>query len=244
SGPVVSHSYAQAGSYTARLTVTDKDGAGGSDTAVVEVYAANQPPKAVIEGPASGLVGETLTFSGSGSSDSDGTIVTYAWDFGDGTTADQVKVSHSYSKAGRYQVTLTVTDDGRLSAGATLAVRIEEPATNQPPTAVISATTTAVVSQTVHFDGNGSSDGDGSIVKYDWDLGDGTTAIGRVVTHTYSATGTYTVTLTVTDDGGLTASAGHVLQVSESSQSNGPPAATIQRSATPPGARRSNWIGR
>jgi PKD repeat protein len=230
SGPIVSHSYTQAGSYTARLTVTDKDGARGNDTAAVEVYATNQPPQAVIKGPASGLVGETLTFSGGGSSDGDGKIVQYAWDFGDGTTANGVKVNHSYSKAGSYQVTLTVTDDGGLNDSTTQEVQIEEPPVNQPPTAVISATTTAVVSQSVQFDGSGSTDSDGSIAKYDWHLGDGTTAVGQVVTHTYSATGTYTVTLSVTDDDGSAASTGHIIQVQASTQINMPLGAVIQES--------------
>lgn len=73
----------------------------------------NRPPKADISGPISGLVGETLSFSGAGSTDSDGQIVSYAWDFGDGTTGSGVSVSHAYNAAGSYLVTLTVTDDGQ-----------------------------------------------------------------------------------------------------------------------------------
>lgn len=69
----------------------------------------NQPPTAVIKGPTSGLVGETLTFSGADSKD-DGRIVSYAWDFGDGTTGSGEEVTHSYNAAGSYKVTLTVTD--------------------------------------------------------------------------------------------------------------------------------------
>ena len=77
----------------------------------------NQPPTAVISGPTSGLVGETLNFSGAGSSD-DGNIVRYAWDFGDGSTGSGVSVTHAYNAAGSYKVTLTVTDDDGLSASA------------------------------------------------------------------------------------------------------------------------------
>jgi PKD repeat protein len=137
SGPIVSHSYAQAGSYTLKLTVSDKDGAQGSDTATVQVHAINRPPVAVIEGPSQGLVGETLGFDGSGSSDSDGSLVRYAWAFGDGVSANGVQVTHVYTRAGRYQATLTVTDNAGLSASATQAVQIEEPVVNQPPVAVI-----------------------------------------------------------------------------------------------------------
>ncbi|TEU17356.1 MAG: PKD domain-containing protein [Anaerolineales bacterium] len=78
---------------------------------VNELVSDNQPPTAVISGPTSGLVGQTLTFSGVGSSD-DGDIVRYAWDFGDGNTDSGKEVTHSYSAAGSYKVTLTVTDDG------------------------------------------------------------------------------------------------------------------------------------
>ena len=81
---------------------------------VTPVFIFNQPPKAVISVlPTSGLVGETLSFSGAGSTDDDGRIVSYAWDFGDGTTGSGKNVTHSYSAAGSYRVTLTVTDDGK-----------------------------------------------------------------------------------------------------------------------------------
>lgn len=203
-GPVVSHSYAQPGNYTATLTVTDKDGGHNSDTATVQVDAVNQPPTAVINGPASGLVGEALNFSGSNSSDSDGNIDSYSWNFGDGTKGNGINVTHTYTQAASYQVTLTVKDNGGLTNSTTHAIQINEPAPiNQPPIATITGPATAPISQTVQFDGSGSTDADGSIVKYDWDFGQGTTSSGITVTHVYTLTGNYQVTLTVTDNGGL-----------------------------------------
>jgi YVTN family beta-propeller protein len=71
----------------------------------------NQGPHAAIEGPASGAAGADLSFNGSKSSDSDGTVTGYAWDFGDGTGASGAAVHHTYAKAGTYQVTLTTTDN-------------------------------------------------------------------------------------------------------------------------------------
>ncbi len=62
------------------------------------------------------MVGERLSFSGADSTDPDGRIVSYAWDFGDGTTGSGVNVTHSYKAAGTYKVTLTVTDDGKGTA--------------------------------------------------------------------------------------------------------------------------------
>jgi PKD repeat protein len=83
---------------------------------VNESAAENQPPRAVISGPTSGSVGQRLSFSGANSTDPDGRIESYAWDFGDGTTGSGVNVTHSYEAAGTYKVTLTVTDDGNGTA--------------------------------------------------------------------------------------------------------------------------------
>jgi len=213
SGPIVSHSYQQAGNYEAKLTVTDKDGARGTDTAMVQVREGNQPPAAIISGPTSGLVGETLSFSGINSADPDGRIVSYTWDLGDGTAAGGVDVAHSYSAAGSYQVTLTVADDGGLSDSATQTVQVDEPVTNLPPAAVISGPTSGLVGEMLSFSGADSADEDGRIVSYMWDLDGGTSGNGITVTHSYSATGSYTLTLTVTDDGGLNDSATQSVQV-------------------------------
>jgi len=104
-------------------TAQEVPGGGGlSDSATqnvqVEPVTNNQPPTAVISGPTSGVVGQTLNFSGADSTDKDGRIVSYVWDFGDGTTGSGVSVTHVYNAAGSYKVTLTVTDDGGLSASA------------------------------------------------------------------------------------------------------------------------------
>ncbi|MBI1882237.1 MAG: PKD domain-containing protein [Chloroflexi bacterium] len=204
SGPVVSHSYGQAGSYTAHLIVTDKDGAQVADTATVQVNGINQAPIAVISGPASGKVGESLTFSSGNSRDIDGSITGYAWNFGDGATASGVNVSHSYGQAGTYQVTLTVTDNGGLTGSSTFTVQISQ-VVKTPPSAAINGPQTGQVNTPLTFDGSGSSDSDGQIVSYTWNFGDGANASGVNVTHSYAISGTYQVTLTVIDNDGLTA---------------------------------------
>jgi PKD repeat protein len=228
SGPMVSHSYAQPRDYTVTLTVTDKDGAQDTDTATVQVTRIPQPPVAVISGPTRGLVGETLSFDGSGSSDSDGSIVSYAWDFGDGTSGSGASVTHSYSTAGTYQVSLTVTDDDGLTGETTHVVQVDEPAPMpQPPVAVISGPASGLVGEALNFNGGGSSDSDGSIVSYVWDFGDATSGSGASVTHSYSTAGTYQVSLTVTDDDGLTGETTHVVQVDEPAPMPQPPVAVI-----------------
>jgi serine protease len=71
----------------------------------------NVPPVAEANGPYSGTTGTAISFSGTGSTDSDGTISSYAWNFGDGSTGTGESASHSYTTAGTFTVTLTVTDN-------------------------------------------------------------------------------------------------------------------------------------
>ena len=139
------------------------------------------------------------------STDADGTIAAYAWNFGDGTTRGTgANPSHTYAAAGTYTVTLTVTDDD----GATGAVSHDVTVTAAPPGTRrrrrrSRRRRTAWRRQ---FDGSTSTDPDGTIAGYAWNFGDGTPrAPVANPTHTYAAAGTYTVTLTVTDDDGATA---------------------------------------
>ena len=167
----------------------------------------NQPPTANVNGPYSGTVGNAVSFSSAGSSDPDGSIVGYSWDFGDGATSSAANPTHTYSAAGVYTVTLTVTDDQGATGSASTTADITGGATNQPPTANVNGPYSGTVGNAVSFSSAGSSDPDGSIVGYSWDFGDGATSSAANPTHTYSAAGTYTVTLTVTDDQGATGSA-------------------------------------
>lgn len=124
-GATPSHTYTTAGTYTARLTVTDNLGATASDQATVTIIANNnQSPVARITGPTTGTVGATLTFSGSTSSDADGTIAGYAWDFGDTQTGSGASVTHAFATAGSYTVRLTVTDNQGATNSAQQAVVI------------------------------------------------------------------------------------------------------------------------
>jgi PKD repeat protein len=161
---------------------------------------ANQPPTARIASTCANL---TCSFDGTTSADPDGTIASYAWNFGDGTTSTLAKPSHTYAAAGPYTVTLTVTDDKGATGTATKSVTVT--AANQPPTAAISGV--SCTGLTCSFDGSGSADADGSITSYAWTFGDGGTASGAKPSHTYGSASTYPVTLTVTDDKGATGTA-------------------------------------
>lgn len=163
--------------------------------------------------PQTGDAPLAVTLNGSGSFDQDGTIVSYAWYFGDGTSGDGSVVSHTYSTSGSYTAVLTVTDSQGLSASQ--SVQIQATAPNMLPTAVIAASSTSGAAPlAVTFNGSGSTDPDGSIATYAWNYGDGTTSSGAVVSKTFNTAGTYTVTLTVTDNRGGKGTSSVVVQVS------------------------------
>jgi PKD repeat protein len=203
SGEKVSHTYTATGTYNVKLTVTDDSGDSASATAEVTIGAGNQPPVANVNGPYTTAVDQAVEFDGSGSSDPDGSIVSYGWDFGDGTSGTGEKTTHAYASKGNYNVILTVTDDNNAVDSAQTMVSVEMG--NQPPTADTSGPYKATVGESLAFDGTASSDPEGNISSYAWKFGDGSTGTGVSPSHIYNAAGTYNVSLTVTDEGGLTA---------------------------------------
>lgn len=118
-----SHSFTTAGTYHTTLTVVDSKGLTSSiDTPIIvtSTVIANKKPTAVISAnPPGGVAPVTITFDGSQSSDTDGTITQYNWNFGDGATGSGQQLSHTYTTEGTYTVALTVTDDKGATATAT-----------------------------------------------------------------------------------------------------------------------------
>ena len=158
----------------------------------------------IIFSPKTPAADQTVFFDGSDSTSPSG-ITSYAWNFGDGTTASGVAVSHTFSAAGTYVVRLTVTATDGSTATTTQNVAVAATAPPGPLTAVITfSPQSPSAGQTVFFDGSGSSSPSG-ITSYAWDFGDGTTASGVTVSHTFSAAGSYVVRLTVTATDGSTA---------------------------------------
>ncbi|WP_162555741.1 PKD domain-containing protein [Reichenbachiella versicolor] len=164
----------------------------------------NLKPQIVISTTA--LTGDAplqVSFDASLSSDPDGTISSYAWDFGDGTTASTAQTSNSYDVPGSYQVVLTVTDDQGATTTKTLTVTATDPLVNNLPTArITTSVTTGIIPLDVSFDASASSDPDGDALTYTWDFGDGTSGTGALVNHTYDLAGIYDVILTVDDGNG------------------------------------------
>jgi len=183
----------------------------------------NQTPTAAFTTTQNSL---TVNVDGSGSSDPDGTIASYAWDFGDGATANTATASHTYAAGGTYTVVLTVTDNQGSTNTATKQVTV---VANQPP---VGSFTANVSNLNASFDASASSDPDGTVASYAWDFGDGTTGTGVNPTHTYGSAGSFTVTLTVTDNQGL-AGTPVQQQVTTTLPPNQPPVASF--TATPNG---------
>jgi PKD repeat protein len=199
------HTYAAPGPYPVTLTVTDNEGATDSDTALVIIGDGLQiPPTADADGPYLGVANAPVSFDGSASSDPDGTIATYAWDFGDSMSGTGPTPDHTYLAGGLYNLTLQVTDDDGFTASDTSTVLIGD--LSLPPTADANGPYRARLGVPVTFDGTASDDPDGDIVRYDWDFGEGTTAddAGPTPSHTYTTNSRYLVTLTVTDESGET----------------------------------------
>jgi microbial collagenase len=179
----------------------------------------NQAPTADAGGPYSATLNNQVSFNSNGSVDTDGTIVSYHWSFGDNTTSNSANPSHTYTSAGSYTATLTVTDNGGLTASSTASVTISA-ATNDAPIAAINGPFSAEVGGIINFDGTGSYDPDGSISQYIWDFGDNTSSNTANASHSYTSAGTYSVTLTVTDNQGATATATTTATITSDPSSN------------------------
>lgn len=176
-----------------------------SGVSVLDPPATNQAPVARSGGPYNGTLNVAVAFNGTASSDPDGTIASYAWNFGDSSTGTGATPSHTYTGVGTYTVSLTVTDNGGLTNTVTTTASISTSSGPQAPVARPGGPYSGAVNASVSFNGSASTDADGRIVSYDWNFGDNGTASGAQVMHAYAAAGTYTATLTVTDDTGLTA---------------------------------------
>lgn len=310
------------GPHTLTLRVYDSRGDYGEDQVIVTASPAseNEPPTAVAGAtPTNGTAPLNVAFSSTGSADSDGSIVSYQWDFGDGSNGSGANPGHQYHSTGSYTATLTVTDNTGDSDSASVPIAVTglsatalvtaidlstfkkrrvrnanavvmvnngiggpetsaivqgrwtfpdgstltryqysnnkgeatfssaaeqdgvylfeiftvtksgftwasgdsetsdsftigDPGGNQPPTASFTHTCTML---NCSFDGSASSDPDGTIATYAWDFGDGATGDVAAPGHSYTAAGSYTVNLTVTDNGGATNSVAQSVTVTE-----------------------------
>lgn len=130
SGQIATHEFRAVGTYQVTLTVTDARGATATAIQAVTVAAAAPPTNlAFTISPTEPEPGMTIFFNASAARPAPGrTLVDFFWDFGDGSTASGVTVSHVYTRAGTYTVTLKVTDDARAfeTSSQTVSVKVPE----------------------------------------------------------------------------------------------------------------------
>jgi len=206
-GKTVTHKYGAPGSYIVILTVTNDRTLSSSTTQSVSVGGGAAPIVDFVFSPSAPVVNQPVNFDATQARAGAGhSIASYAWNFGDGSSKTGVTTTHDYGSAGTYNVTLTVTDEagqattvakaipvvvgGGGGGGATTAKFTFSPST---PSAL----------QSVFFNASTSSASTGhTLTTYEWDFGDGSVGSGVSVTHVFTAAGTYTVTLTVTEDSG------------------------------------------
>ena len=178
----------------------------------------DNPPSVSIISPAEGaVVSGTVTITATASDDYGVTKVDFYVDgvllSSDDASPYEASWDSTSIADGQHTLSATAVDTAGQTATASIKVTVDN--VNDPPVANAGSNQSAFVGDTVYFDGSGSSDPDGTIVSYAWNFGDGTTASGVTTSHIYSAADTYTVTLTVTDNGGLTGSDTALVSVSE-----------------------------
>jgi PKD repeat protein len=150
--------------------------------------------------PALPLVGQMVTFNASLSTPDGGTIVTYHWDFGDQNSGTGMIISHAYTGYGNHTVTLTVTDSEGLSNNCSRQIRI----LIFPVASFTYSPKRPAKNIMVTFNASASYALDGFVVTYHWVFGDKNNGTGMIVKHAYAKEGTYNITLTVSDNAGLT----------------------------------------
>jgi len=156
--------------------------------------------------PDTGGVALKVSVDATASSDADGSVVKYAWDFGDNTTASgSALAQHTYTVPGSYTIKLTVTDNDGFTATKALPILAKgQIGGGAAPIADIAVSPNGGQAPcTMLFNGSGSTDPDGVVAAWYWDFGDGTSGSGRLATHRYAQPGRYTASLSVVDDSGL-----------------------------------------
>ncbi|MDB4891614.1 MAG: peptidase and in kexin sedolisin [Gemmatimonadetes bacterium] len=211
-GPTANNTWAAPGTYNITLTVTDGGGLTNSTSKMVTIPtpAANQPPTATITAPANNASfpqGTSVSFAGTGQDPEDGALTggSLVWTSSiNGQIGTGTSFSTSSLSVGTHTITLTAKDAQNATGTATRTITIT-PAANQPPVANFTFTCSATVAHQCSFDGSASTD-DHGVTNYAWNWGDGRAEshVSATATNTWASAGTYSITLTVTDAGGLT----------------------------------------
>lgn len=204
--------YEKVGSYDVKLRVIDSNGNPATITKTIIVKAPNKPTAVITTNNANDkkfTTGKKYTFKADKSSSPSGKITSYNWDFGDNSpTVKNRTATHVFKEAGKYEVTLIVTDDEGNKGEVTQTLTVEDSAS--APVAKITTTPALKPTDTtlkgkapfeIAFSAKNSSDKDNNIVDYEWDFdNDGVTdSVGKEISHEYTKPGVYTAVLTIID---------------------------------------------
>jgi PKD repeat protein len=195
------HIYQENGFYLVSLSIQLDNGATDVICKELWVFSGNYPPFTGFSySPYRPNINEIVNYTDL-STDIDGSIVSWYWNFGDGNSSNLQHPSHQYAQNGTYNITLTVNDDGGLQNNTSLYIQVMDYCV---PVADFNHYSLNYYEGHDIFFEDYSYDLDGFIVNWTWTFGDGNTSYLQHPTHQYTTAGHYTVCLTVMDDDGAT----------------------------------------
>lgn len=197
-----SHTYPNPGQYTVTLTATDSGNLSGSASQTVSASKAQNPACSLTVAPTSGAAPLTVT-AVANCSDSDGDTLTTLLSWGDGATTNGSSGAHTYTKAGKFTVTVTATDPSGHKGTASRAVSVSSSVNSAPACTLDVSPASGDAPLKVAVTANCSDPGN-DLSSVATDFGDGFYLNGSSAAHTYVSAGSYTVTVSASDKAGNT----------------------------------------